>query len=124
MAQGVAFNQQSQQQKEQRGRDLRPHRIKPWAWFLWITFDVCLVAYTIKSTADVWPNLLWLSILGGVAVLAGSLYVSAHSYDLLDDVRKRATVGAAVMTLALIINVLLHGLISRKYSTAQEKRQE
>jgi hypothetical protein len=114
----------SAQQKDRRGRDLKPHRIKPWAWFLWIAFDVCLVAYTIKSTADVWPNLLWLSILGGVAVLAGSLYVSAHSYDLLDDVRKRATVGAAVMTLALIINVLLHGLISRKYSTAQEKRQE
>jgi hypothetical protein len=124
MAQDTAFNQQSSQHTDQRGRDLKPHRIKPWAWFLWIAFDVCLVAYTIKSTADVWPNLLWLSILGGVAVLAGSLYVSAHSYDLLDDVRKRATVGAAIMTLALIINVLLHGLISRKYSTAQEKRQE
>lgn len=107
-----------------RGRDLKSHRIKPWAWFLWIGFDVLLVSYTIKSTYDVWPKLLWLAVLGGGAVLVGSLYVAAHSYDALAMVRSRATLGALWLTVALVINVLGHGAVSRNYSTAEELRAE
>lgn len=118
------FGNKSQPFLGRRGRDLKSHRIKPWAWFLWIGFDVLLVSYTVKSTYDVWPKLLWLAVLGGGAVLVGSLYVAAHSYDALNMVRHRATVGALWLTLALLLNVLGHGAVSRNYSTAQELRAE
>lgn len=121
---GIVVNEAQTDSGDDRGRDLKTHRIKPWARFLWVCFDLCLVTYTIVSTYEVWPHLLLMSILGGIAVLAASLYVTDHSFDKLDEVRSRATIGGFCLTLALVLNVLGHGGVSRSYSTQEELRAE
>lgn len=104
--------------------DFKKRSVPFWTWFLWMGIILSLIAYIVKSTNDVWPELFWMAILGAVAIASASIYVTAHSREIIASVRGKALNAKYAMVAALIINVIMHGGAGRQVGIAQHSRTE
>jgi hypothetical protein len=100
----------------------KPKNSNFWKWILWggVSLFILVVGWSVNHMT---PNLFPIAVamcIGGVAVsLVYTVYMTVNS----PTMRRKAWACEGVIVVGLILNVIIHAALSRRFDVAQQARQ-
>lgn len=104
--------------------DFTKHNFSFWKWVAWSVITLPLSGYVLKSTYDLWPDLIWMALFSAIAVIGSSLYTAVYTTENAVTLRNVALTALGVIELALFINAAAHGGGARAFENATAAREE
>lgn len=104
--------------------DFTKHNFSFWKWVAWAVITLPLASYVLKSTYDLWPDLIWMAVFSAIAVIGASLYTAVYTTENAVSLRNVALTALGVIELALFVNAAAHGGGARAFENATAAREE
>lgn len=104
--------------------DFTKHNFSFWKWVAWSVITLPLSGYVLKSTYDLWPDLIWMALFSAIAVIGASLYTAVYTTENAVTLRNVALTALGVIELALFVNAAAHGGGARAFENASAAREE